>query len=386
MTDKSVKYRTEIQQMMFVSGETAEPSAETTTLIEQIVQQQVQEMLRECTALATRRGSRSISTDDLMMLIRHDRAKISRLRTFLQWKDVRKTAKDSDDKGGAADDLAGDDLGVDITSTAAPNPATKTKASGGSKKARVDLVWDVQSFFAEIVPARDDEEDEEEEEMNYATLQRLKNADERTKNMTREEYVHWSDCRQASFTFRKGKRFREWAGFGTITDTKPNDDIIDILGFLTFEIVQTLTEEALKVKNIEDAHRKVAGGDVAAGGQSRKRKRESGLFDPPEEAREPVGPQHVREGFRRLQRTPIKGRAMLNFTGLLQRTSLKLVCCLLCVDIALFGGVGGGLTTHDRSDYCMVDKTLPQSGCWLQALWLSNGLAYSLVFDIPRTG
>jgi hypothetical protein len=30
---------------MFVSGETAEPSTETTTLIEQIVQQQVQEMV-----------------------------------------------------------------------------------------------------------------------------------------------------------------------------------------------------------------------------------------------------------------------------------------------------------------------------------------------------
>ncbi|KAF4300678.1 Transcription initiation factor IID 18kDa subunit [Botryosphaeria dothidea] len=311
-----------VEQMMFVSGETAEPSAETTTLIEQIVQQQVQEMLRECTILANRRGSRSISTDDLMMLIRHDRAKISRLRTFLQWKDVRKTAKDSDEKNPGADDLAADDIGVDISATA-PNPATKTAKPGGSKKA-VDLVWDVQSYFSEAPPAREEEEDEEETEMNYATIQRLRNADERTKNMTREEYVHWSDCRQASFTFRKGKRFREWAGFGTITDSKPNDDIIDILGFLTFEIVQTLTEEALRVKQAEDAYRKAVGGD-GSGGQSRKRKRESGLFDPPEEAREPVGPGHVREAFRRLQRTPMKSRAMLNFTGLLQRTTLKLI-------------------------------------------------------------
>jgi len=34
-----------IGQMMFVSGETAEPSAETTTLIEEIVRQQVIEMV-----------------------------------------------------------------------------------------------------------------------------------------------------------------------------------------------------------------------------------------------------------------------------------------------------------------------------------------------------
>jgi transcription initiation protein SPT3 len=320
--DKLAKYRTEIQQMMFVSGETAEPSVETTTLIESIVQAQVQEMLRECTNLATRRGSRSISTDDLMMLIRHDRAKISRLRHFLQWKDVRRSVKDSDDKGGdgAGDVAAGEaDLAAGVAGGAGPGPEAGKKA----KRAKVELVWEVQSFFNENPPALDDVEDEEEEEMNYATLQRLKNADERTKDMTREEYVHWSDCRQASFTFRKGKRFKEWAGFGVITDSKPNDDIIDILGFLTFEIVQTLTEEALRVKFTEDLYKKTTGGESQS---SRiKRKRERGLFDPPEEAREPVQPSHVREAFRRLQRGNNKGRAMLNFTRTIHRSPLKLI-------------------------------------------------------------
>ncbi|KAF1984316.1 TFIID-18kDa-domain-containing protein [Aulographum hederae CBS 113979] len=314
--------------MMFVSGETGEPSPEVTTLIEQIVQQQVRDMLRDCTSLATRRGSRTISTDDLMMLIRHDRAKLARLRHFLQWKDVRKNVKDSsDDKGGdAGADIAGgaDDLGADVAGPADPPGIKKNVA----KKARVDLVWDVPSFFSEQVPARDDEEDEEEEEMNYATLQRLKMADERTKNMSREDYMHWSECRQASFTFRKGKRFREWAGFGVITEAKPNDDIIDILGFLTFEIVQTLTEEALKVKQAEDNYKKLSGqamsGKEEAEGK-RKRKREVSLFDWPEEEREPVGVGHVREAFRRLQRTPNKQRAMLNYTNLSVRPPLKLI-------------------------------------------------------------
>lgn len=63
MAEKTSKYRTEIQQvccstltplcssltrktqMMFVSGETAEPAPETTSLIEGIVQQQVIEMV-----------------------------------------------------------------------------------------------------------------------------------------------------------------------------------------------------------------------------------------------------------------------------------------------------------------------------------------------------
>lgn len=40
-----LKYRAEIQQMMFVSGETGEPSYQTTGIIEELVQGQVVEMV-----------------------------------------------------------------------------------------------------------------------------------------------------------------------------------------------------------------------------------------------------------------------------------------------------------------------------------------------------
>ncbi|RAH80676.1 TFIID-18kDa-domain-containing protein [Aspergillus japonicus CBS 114.51] len=311
------------RQMMFVSGETAEPSVETTTLIEEIVRQQVVEILARSTALATRRGVRSISTDDLIFLIRHDKAKVSRLKTFLSWKDVRKNVKDSDDKGGAdaADFAAADDPIAGGVVAGPQDVASKPK----NKRARVGLAWDVNSFYSVQVPEREDEEDEEEEEQNYATLQRLAAADERTKHMTREEYVFWSECRQASFTYRKSKRFREWAGFGIVTESKPNDDIVDILGFLTFEIVQTLTEEALKVKEREDREKNRRGG-ADNGEDSKKRKRETGLFDPPEEGRTPVEPKHIREAYRKLQATPNKNIAMLLHNGRVPaRMPLRLV-------------------------------------------------------------
>lgn len=173
--------------------------------------------------------------------------------------------------------------------------------------------------------------------MNAATIARLKHADERTKNMTKDEYVHYSECRQASFTFRKAKRFRDWAGFGIVTDSKPNDDIVDILGFLTFEIVQTLTEEALKVKAEEDLT-KSRNGETDA--QSKKRKRETGLFDPPEEGRAPVGPKHIQEAFRRLQQRPIPGRGARVWMGgprALHRSELKLVCQRYLINITLPG-------------------------------------------------
>ena len=52
-------------------------------------------------ALANRRNARYLSAEDLIFLIRHDRAKVNRLRTYLSWKEVRKHAKDSNADGGA---------------------------------------------------------------------------------------------------------------------------------------------------------------------------------------------------------------------------------------------------------------------------------------------
>jgi transcription initiation protein SPT3 len=194
-----------------------------------------------------------------------------------------------------------------------------------NKKAKLLLPWEVHSYFSEQVPEREDEEDEDEEEQNEASLARLASADERTRNMTREEYVFFSDCRQASFTFRKAKRFREWAGFGIVTDSRPNDDVIDILGFLTFEIVQMLTEESLKVKAAEDLHNQRTTTSSNTAGDAKKRKRETGsLFELPEEGRTPVEPKHVREAFRRLQAIPNKYKFMRQgYTGI--RTPLRLI-------------------------------------------------------------
>ena len=302
--------------------------------------------------MATRRGSRTITTNDLFFLIRHDKAKTSRLMTFLSWKDVRKTARDSDDKGADAADAADDALGggdvagkaplswivqglqhqffviaifmnfVVLIWTFAGGPTAPIGELTKRSKKKIKLPWDITSFYNEQLPEGDDDDDEEEQEANAATLERLHQADKRTKDMSRDQYVHYSDCRQASFTYKKAKRFREWAGFGVVTDSKPNDDIVDILGFLLYDIVQALTEEALKVKHEEDRPKERAG----ESDQSKKRKRQTGLFDPPEEGTIPVTTKHVREAFRRLQEKPIPGRSRvwLGSKGL-QKTELRLV-------------------------------------------------------------
>jgi transcription initiation protein SPT3 len=95
-----------------------------------------------------------------------------------------------------------------------------------AQKITIKLPWEVTTIYSEAVKQSghqsDDEEDEDDLEAQEASLERLKvfsyslypiyihlkpgrqEADDVTKQMTREEYQHYSDCRQASFSYRKG--------------------------------------------------------------------------------------------------------------------------------------------------------------------------------------
>lgn len=238
---------------MFVFGDIVDPHPDVLKLVEDIVRNQVIEMLLQSRALATRRSSRYLSPEDLLFLIRYDRAKVNRLRTYLSWKDVRKNAKDSGgDAGGAGGDV-GDAAGGDDGGAGIDNPIR-------SRKMKIRLPWEISTVFSEYLHSgiaataaaaqgEDyEEEDEDDIEAHQDSLQRLKAADEATRKMTRDEYVHYSECRQASFTFRKSKKFREFINAGAYLDVKPNDDIIDVLGFLSFEVVRELCVGAVAIK------------------------------------------------------------------------------------------------------------------------------------------
>lgn len=96
------------------------------------------------------------------------------------------------------------------------------------------------------------------------TLRRLRHADLLTLSMSQAEYMEYSECRQASFTYKKARKFREWLIGGTARPAslglatlaggsardlaRLSDDTLEILGFLAYEIVQKLTEVSLAVK------------------------------------------------------------------------------------------------------------------------------------------
>lgn len=319
MSGDKFKYRQEVQQMMFVSGETNDPPLETTSLIEDIVRGQVIEILVQATKTAATRGTKSIAPEDVIFLIRHDKAKVTRLITYLSWKDVRKNTKD---EGGSTEQfMEGDAAGA----APAPGANDSLKMITRYRKLKIRLPWEVQFMFSEqhLETAEEAEEaDDEEKAATLASLKRLKMADDRTRHMTKEEYVHWSECRQASFTFRKSKKFREWAQIATICDSRPHDDVIDILGFLTFEIVCSLTEEAMAIK--------VAGEKLLQQSMSKnphqemKRKRKY-LFDKPNDLSKPIQPYHIEEAWRRLQSIDFKHKAARSFGGGIVRSRTRLI-------------------------------------------------------------
>ncbi|KAH7139598.1 transcription initiation factor IID, 18kD subunit-domain-containing protein [Dactylonectria estremocensis] len=315
MASNGPRFRQEIQQMMYVAGESQEASVETISLVEEIIRDQVALMLTMANHLAARRGSRVFSNNDLIFQFRHDAARVGRLRNFLAWKGIRKATKESeDDKAELAtveepasfDDLAG-------------------VSSEGAREAKAPIVllpWDISSFFPDEIPDYIFE-DETPDESNEAALEKLRKADDKTRGMTAKEYATWSEYRHASFTWRKVKRFREWAGLGVIGDHKPNDDVLDILGFLTCEMVQKLTEVALEIQ-ARDMTRMRRNSDLPPAPTAEALAAE-GLFSSPRRSRQPIECRHVRLAFETFQVPPKRSHALLNGTRLPQSNGLRLI-------------------------------------------------------------
>lgn len=221
-------------------------------------------------SLAQRRGSKSISPDDVIFVIRHDTAKLKRLREFLNWKDVRKNVKQSEDTnagGGIPFEIDEEDVEDVVAAETASISAAPVKSarSGsivalnssnnvkGNTKKRSHYYWDcLASLIADatngsVLDFDPIDVDEEQEDAKEESLRRLREADRITRTMSKAEYMDFTECRQASFTYKKAKKFRDWIAIpATVTEYKLSDEVLEVLGFLASEIVRQITEGALK--------------------------------------------------------------------------------------------------------------------------------------------
>jgi transcription initiation protein SPT3 len=134
-------------------------------LVEDIVRGQIIEIVTRARHLTHLRSSRFLSAEDLIFLIRDDRGKVNRLRTYLSWKEVRKRAKE-DEEGG--------DVEVDDT-------ADKSAVKG--RKPIVKLSWELLTPFSDFLRSlptqqnraeEEEEEDEDELQAHQDSMKRLR--------------------------------------------------------------------------------------------------------------------------------------------------------------------------------------------------------------------
>lgn len=156
------------------------------------------------------------------------------------------------------------------------------------------------------------------------------------------------------------RRFRDFINFSAYLDVRPNDDIVDILGFLAFEMVRSLCVTALEVR--EQAEKitpaMTARNNAAAspskrkatltgdspskrarlddglsdtptpgGEEARRQAPAQSLFAPPPSARQPLLPTHILEAFALIQRKQTASRVggMQNWRGGVSRSRVALV-------------------------------------------------------------
>eukprot|EP00741_Cyanophora_paradoxa_P005607 tig00000912_g5435.t1 len=251
-------------------------------------------------------GGTRITVEEILFLIRNDINTLRRVQEYLAWKDVRKRLQKASEKAEAADAGGDEEEEEDVEEVAgelaegavgAGDPAADALAGGpetlsgaasagqpsGSgtpqastpitRPARIrepmhprdkqQMKWDLPRVLAaeagvelHAVTGLADGHGASSATVGAAQhaagleserLRRLKLADELTRRMTRDEYEDYTECRQASFSYKKAKRFREWARF-VEHNIRVADDLIDVLGFLAWETVGRITEAALRAQ------------------------------------------------------------------------------------------------------------------------------------------
>ncbi|KAG8672077.1 Transcription initiation protein spt3 [Fusarium poae] len=304
------RYSNEIQQMMYVAGETQDVSVETLTMVEQIVHEQIRHLLSIANEIAGRRRKRTIDIDDIIFQIRHDTNRVARIQRLLRWRAIRRDAKKTNrDAGGDGDaDVDMDD--EDFSEDPLESPPTEEAAGKKTEPAAGILPWDMEYFYS-IVPPGGETNETLLNKAGDVSLESLRWADEITKNMSKQEYDRWAMYRKASFTTRKTKRFQQWAGIGVIARVVKKSDTLEIIGFLAVEMVKRLTDIALTIQAQDLAAFKRRNGQCAAAVGSRRH----GLFVPVDTDRPPINVEHIRRAFDETQMKPKKKRVRLNRTA-----------------------------------------------------------------------
>ncbi|KAL6062160.1 Transcription initiation protein spt3 [Balamuthia mandrillaris] len=302
----NVSYLAEVKDMMYTFGDVRNVLDETALLVESVVRQYLCNLIKQAQEVASLRGggtsssshSSALELSDVLFLLRRERSTLSRLQQFLRWRELRiqtaasSSAAESSSSSSSSSSSVLTTVSPEIVSTAAAassstiekqqtttstanNSDNKQKTTTSRKQANKKNDrrstytmnsggW--RSFFVESLKSvcSDDEAEEENAELEKEEeekgtppefeKQHLRLADELTKAMSKEEYLQYTECRQASFTFKKSKKFKQWLFSNILFSSSPSsslritEETMEVLGYLAWEKVGGIVQEALQVK------------------------------------------------------------------------------------------------------------------------------------------
>ncbi|XP_062303618.1 transcription initiation protein SPT3 homolog isoform X1 [Osmerus eperlanus] len=210
----------ELQSMMFALGDARRPLHDTAALVEDIVHTQLINLLQQACEGAVLRGSRVISAEDILFVMRKDKRKLARLLRYMQFRDYKsKVLKNIEDEE--------------------PLESDRSTVAGGNKRQRlmVDfLSWvDQTGEFLSLTNTLD--------EIKQERLERL---ERHSRNMDPAQYSEFCESRQLSFA-KKASKFRDWLDCSSL-EVKPNAVAMEILSYLAYETVAQIVDLSLLVK------------------------------------------------------------------------------------------------------------------------------------------
>lgn len=246
-------------------GDSKNAHESTTKLIENIIKSNIIKLISEAERIKNIRKAKFISLEDICFVIRRNKFKLKRIICSLSFKELRKKIADEVEEIVEIEDECRFDWMIECKKIISKCDG---KTCCNLIKNNLDIPVKQNSEFNELNFEQDDEiirkskhnesnDNHENEDVNLLNeqcssydndyIERLKRIDLITRNMSINEYLEFTECRQASFTYRKAKKFREFIEFDKI-----KDEIVDVLGYICYEMVSQIVDEGLKIKSKND--------------------------------------------------------------------------------------------------------------------------------------
>eukprot|EP01137_Pigoraptor_chileana_P012134 Opistho-2@64144 len=255
------QFQSELQDMLYAMGVPKEPSEDVTIFLEEYVLDELITLIGSVIEATAERGGRSITTEDVLYQLRKDATITKRVLDYLRWREVRKrVAKEAVDE---EEDEEEADLGVSSEST--------LDATGGSSVAGKQGVRASWSLLDDVYAAAGMDAGEWAADSDATAAEemkrRMKRADVRTREMTHDEYMLYSERRKVCFANKRNRnKFRTWLCIRypvtchdstidpAVTDQllEFTEETLDILAIVAYEKVARMTEASLLVKEERD--------------------------------------------------------------------------------------------------------------------------------------